>query len=186
MDINALGHANGSWVVTVPATTTTTGTKVLRCVRYAQCNHVISSETIPIIVPMFYWGNYIPSSSTTLANMPQQTFSIDDLIEHRDNARQFYGTGPSANTVWGTEYKHSETAVKTDKAINFESSLGYMYYISPAEFGNITIREPDQTDITSTWDITSRVINGENYNVCVIKTVQTVNSSGITLIFDLP
>jgi len=139
------------------------------------------------ITPQLYWGNFIPTSSTTLANMPQQTFSIDDLIEHIDNAREFRVlTGPSTGTLWGTEFKHSETAVKTDKTINFISSLGYMCFISPEEFGNVVIREPDQTDITTTWEIAKKVIDGINYYVCVIKTVQTVNSSGISLIFDLP
>jgi len=82
------------------------------------------------------------------------------------------------------EKKSSETAVKQNKTIDYSSTLGYLFYVVPSDFGNVTIREPDGTNITSTFNINKIIIDGVEYNVCTRKSVFSVNST-IQLKFEL-
>jgi len=110
--------------------------------------------------------------------MPQQTFSIDDLIEHIDNAREFRVlTGPSTGTLWGTEFKHSETAVKTDKAINYSDGLGYMYFISPKGFGDVNIFNAINANAMESFTRVEREIDSVQYIVYYHTNPMTASAS---------
>jgi uncharacterized repeat protein (TIGR02543 family) len=102
--------------------------------------------------PMFYWGNYIPSVAGQAAEM-EVNFDIDELVGNVEIGREIRewvpGTAPpftptQTGPVWATEVKSWETAVKGTKT-GTVSKMGYAFFVSPTEFGDVVI-----TDATST------------------------------------
>ena len=134
-------------------------------------------------VPMFWWGNFIPTGSTTLANGNTRPFNLDDLIEFRDVEREFKGAGPNVNTVWETENKFSKVAVKQTQTINYPECYCWPYFIGPKEYGIAIVRDAANTDVSGTWDRFDATIDGVDYYVYVVKDRVTIRCP-VTMSFD--
>ena len=80
-----LGHDDGEWDITKPATTTEAGTKNLVC---TVCGYVIEEGVvIPIVQLMFWWGNYIPETSA-FGVYSDAVFNLEELVSNIENARK--------------------------------------------------------------------------------------------------
>jgi hypothetical protein len=156
---------------------------------------------------MFWWGNFIPSTepghlSGVWTISSSAVFNLEELVEHRENARRRVSLTGNVNAgnatqnnaiihqdgtmdvynsqgVWLTdntirnegdlrwqEFKHWEVAVKENRTITFTSNLGFVFFISPAEFGDIIVMEPDRTPVNGyVFHLHKVNINDVPYNV---------------------
>lgn len=91
------------------------------------------------------------------------------------------GTTTGKNTSTGTlrweEKKSFETAVKANKSIDFQNSNGFMYFISPANFGNISI--VDGVNIPATGQFTKHEVKIDNLDYFIYRMTNTVSSNNI-------
>jgi len=129
------------------------------------------------ITPMFYWGNYIPAAHPTegqpvIYNTPYGDlwgeFFIDELIMHIERAR-LVGENEQFQALGKQEIKSWEEAVKGNKQITYQDCFGFPYFISPAGFGNIIIRNPLNSDVTDTFNKNETTIDGIQYFVYSLK-----------------
>ncbi|MCL2722608.1 MAG: InlB B-repeat-containing protein, partial [Treponema sp.] len=189
------------------------------------------------ITPMFYWGNYIPSTRVMagVGTGADSAFNLDDFIANIDNARKRHSLDwdwDAMEEAWGEdedkwnewieiydganniiinsdgskgifnggtllpetkygqytlvgaflweEFKSSEIAVKSNKNITWNNQMGYLYFISPREFGNITITQGGLS-VMSTYTKHEIIIDGINYDLYVL--VVQLNPFTATQIF---
>ena len=186
-----LGHDDGEWHITKPATADEDGERELRCTR---CQFVIKTEVIPKAVPQFWWGNYIPG---VMANgeeaWPQYgmhgVFDINELVNTRNDSR-WIGRYEEDGVVYEEgmkEVKFSENAVKAPRQINFvgEGSIGFLYFIAPTDFGNIIVRDAANAIVTGTWEQRTVEIDGMDYNVVRVRDAVNVQTN-VSFTFGFP
>gem|GEM_PF-5797158 len=129
-----------------------------------------------------WWGNFIPTGSTTAAmatNPESRPFILDDLVSLRDEARDFYGTGPNAGNIWGSETKNN--AEFANQASVQTTGFAYHYIISPRKLTDITI---DGLTAFSSFTEVSRDIDGDNYFIYYLTNpANPVATFNLTLIY---
>jgi len=81
------------------------------------------------------------------------------------------------------EKKSAENAVKANKAIDFTSCAGFMYFISPASFGNVIVKDVANVDVTAQWQKYTETFDGVSYNICRIGSVM-ITTSMISMSFE--
>ncbi|MDR0502455.1 MAG: bacterial Ig-like domain-containing protein [Treponema sp.] len=124
-------------------------------------------------------------SLTTGAPVPTHTNAIIHQGDDGDNSKwdvynnagvlQQVGTTKSMTDIRWQEFKGWENAVKADKAINYTDVLGYPYFVSPKEFGEVRIFNAISADVTNTFTRNERTIDGIEYIVYSLTNPQTAS-----------
>jgi uncharacterized repeat protein (TIGR02543 family) len=133
---------------------------------------------------MFWWGNFISDTGNHFLGLssgedyfdPEMVFNLQELIDTREINRLI-----GKNDEWGypgiSEIKGRSEAIKESTLITYTNVLGFPFFISPKEFGEVVILNAISVPVTHTFTRHEANIDGVDYYIYNLTNPQTASMS---------